>query len=51
MLTGSWLAALAAARVPLRQLRLRDGVVQPGACRPLFVHSCCLCQLSPFSMP
>jgi hypothetical protein len=28
--TGSWLAALAAARVPLRQLRLYDGGVRAG---------------------
>jgi hypothetical protein len=29
--SGSWLAALAAARVPLRELRLCDGAVVPGA--------------------
>jgi hypothetical protein len=29
-LTGSWLAALAAAHLPLRQLRLRNGGVRAG---------------------
>lgn len=43
--TGSWLAALAAARVPLQRLRLCDSGVRAGRpmlCPPYQLSSCCL---------
>lgn len=42
---GSWLAALAAAQVPLRQLRLCDGGVQAGEPVLSLPDRLCLCLL------
>ena len=40
--TGSWLAALAAAHVPLQQLRLRNGAMRPGETLCHDLHSLCV---------
>ena len=45
--TGSWLAALAAARVPLRQLRLRSRLQAGRLCSPFLsgLVRCCISAL------